>query len=76
MVEPEEPFRLRVYGKSELARLYFPNSRPATAMRNFQRWINHCPSIVQGLSELNHDKHRKYYLKPEVEVIIRGLGEP
>ena len=33
MLEPEEPFRLRVYGKSELARLYFPNSRPATAMR-------------------------------------------
>ena len=27
MLEPEEPFRLRVYGKSELARLYFPNSR-------------------------------------------------
>ena len=34
MLEPEEPFRLRVYGKSELARLYFPNSRPATAMRD------------------------------------------
>lgn len=38
-------FRLRIYGKSELA-------------------------------ALGHDKHRKFFLKPEVEVIVRGLGEP
>lgn len=35
-----------------------------------------CPSIREGLAALGHDKHRKFFLKPEVEVIVRGLGEP
>ena len=34
----DEPFRLRVYGKAELACLYFPNASPETARRNLHRW--------------------------------------
>ena len=40
------------------------------------RWMYRCPSIREGLAALGHDKHRKFFLKPEVEVIVRGLGEP
>ncbi|WP_317197186.1 DUF4248 domain-containing protein [Phocaeicola coprocola] len=47
-----------------------------TARRNLYRWMYRCPSIREGLAALGHDKHRKFFLKPEVEVIVRGLGEP
>lgn len=69
-------FRLRIYGKSELACLYFPDRSPETARRNLYWWMYRCPSIREGLAALGHDKHRKFFLKPEVEVIVRGLGEP
>lgn len=49
---------------------------PETARRNLYRWMYRCPSIREGLAALGHDKHRKFFLKPEVEVIVRGLGEP
>lgn len=72
----DEPFRLRVYGKAELACLYFPNASPETARRNLHRWIWQCPCIREELIRLGHDKHSKHFLKPEVEAIVRGLGEP
>lgn len=53
-------------------------SRPfaGNGTANLYRWMYRCPSIREGLAALGHDKHRKFFLKPEVEVIVRGLGEP
>ena len=45
-------FRLRIYGKSELACLYFPDRSPETARRNLYRWMYRCPSIREGLAAL------------------------
>lgn len=72
--ESDGTFRLRIYGKAELACLYFPNRSPETARRNLYRWMYRCPSIREGLAALGHDKHRKFFLKPEVEVIVRVRG--
>lgn len=72
----DEPFRLRVYRKSELARLYFPDASTATALQTLNRWINRCPAVREGLRDMGYDKYRKHFLKPEVELIISQLGEP
>lgn len=69
-------FRPHVYPKSELASLYFPHSAPHTALQNLSRWIARCKPLREGLEELGYDKYRKYYLTPEVELIVRHLGEP
>lgn len=69
-------FRPHVYPKSELASLYFPRSTPHTALQNLSRWIARCQPLREGLEALGYDKHRKYYLTPEVELIVRHLGEP
>ncbi len=74
----EDEFVFRVYGKSELAMMYFPESSPLTALRNLKRWMAEEPQIVQGLKELGYGRHlrRKSFSRQEVEVIVKGLGLP
>lgn len=75
MIE-DQTFRLRIYRKNELAMLYFPESSKQTAMRNLGRWIQHCIPLKEELLERGYDKNRKYFLKHEVELILRHFGEP
>lgn len=74
--ETDTTFRLRIYRKSELAQLYFPGASRQTALQNLHRWIDRCPPIREGLAALGYDKHRQYFLRREVELIVRYLGEP
>lgn len=76
VAEETGEFRLRIYHKSELARMYFPQSRQKTASQNQSRWIQGCPELWEGLRRMGYEKTRKYYLKPEVELIVKCLGEP
>ena len=69
-------FNIRPYGKSELALLYQPQSTPETATRTLLRWINGCPMLLDELRSLNYQPRRHTFLKPEVEAIVRHLGEP
>ena len=69
-------FKVRIYGKSELAMLYCPNSQPQSAMKNLYRWIKGCPMLQEELKAMNCNPRRKYYFIQEVQAIIRHLGEP
>ena len=69
-------FTVRSYGKAELALLYQPCSTPDTAMKTLYRWIKGCPLLMQELRSLNYNPKRRTFLKPEVEAIVRHLGEP
>lgn len=69
-------FKVRIYGKSELAMLYCPNSQPQSAMKNLYRWIKGCPMLQEELKTMNCNPRRKYYFTQEVQAIIRHLGEP
>ena len=69
-------FNVRSYGKAELALLYHPYSTPETALRTLSRWIKGCPLLVQELESMNYQPRRRTFLKPEVEAIVRHLGEP
>lgn len=72
----EEEFKLRTYKKSELAMMYFPNVSKEAASRNFRRWMTRCSMMMKELDAMGYDKNRQYLLKPEVEVIVKHLGEP
>ena len=67
----EEKFQIRIYGKSELVMLYFPNSSKETAMRKFRSWLKFNP-ILRHITK----KKRKYFLVSEVKKITEELGEP
>ena len=69
-------FQIRPYGKAELALLYHPHSTPETAMKTLYRWIKGCPQLVAELEVLHYNPRRHTFLRPEVEAIVRHLGEP
>ena len=69
-------FQIRPYGKAELALLYQPCSTPETAVKTLYRWINGCPMLLSELQSMNYKPRRHSFLKPEVEAIIKHLGEP
>lgn len=74
--DEETGFRLRVYRKNELARLYFPQADKKGALQGLSRWIKHCAELEKALEAAGYDKNRKFYLKPEVALIVKFLGEP
>lgn len=76
MDEEGGTFCLRVYRKNELARLYFPQADKKGALQGLSRWIKHCTELEKALEESGYDKNRKFFLKPEVKLIVTFLGEP
>ena len=56
--EPEEldevPFRFRIYHKSELSQLYFPQCSSKTALQNLGRWIKRCTELEDALLAIGY----------------------
>ena len=71
-----EEFRLRAYAKVDLALLYSPRSQGSTALQNLYRWMMRCRPIMDELNALGYNKYRHSFLKQEVAVIVKYLGEP
>ena len=71
-----EEFRLKAYAKVELALLYSPHSQGPTALQNLYRWMMRCRPMMDELNALGYNKYRHSFLKQEVAVIVKYLGEP
>lgn len=71
-----EGFCLKAYRKCELASLYFPQAGKKSALQGLGRWIKQCTELAQALERSGYQKNRKFFLKSEVELIVRFLGEP
>ena len=71
-----ENFRLKAYTKVALAQLYSPHSQEATALQNLYRWMKRNTSLMEELQGLGYNKYRHSFLKQEVQVIVKYLGEP
>ena len=69
-------FRVKAYTKIELASLYSPHSQDTTALQNLYRWMKRCAPLMEDLHAIGYNKHRHSFLKQEVEVIVKYLGEP
>lgn len=69
-------FTIRTYAKSDLALLYCPHASRKSALRTLQRWINGCPMLQEELKSLHYQPRRHFFLTPEVQAIVRHLGEP
>ena len=71
-----EEFRLKAYAKVELALLYSPHSQGATALQNLYRWMMRCRPMMDERNAWGYNKYRHSFLKQEVAVIVKYLGEP
>lgn len=70
-------FKVKAYGKSELAMLYFPDAGSAhTAVNHLMSWIHRNPELSEGLMKMGYRKSDKFFTPKQVAVIAEYLGEP
>ena len=54
-------FKIRAYGRMELAQLYSPELTGIAAYRKMNKWIVRCPGLQERLSDLGYQpQHRSY----------------
>lgn len=72
-----DDIKIRAYGKSELALLYFPTANSShTAVNHLMAWVKKIPEVVEGLQKLGYRKSAKYFTSREVQLIVDYLGYP
>ena len=64
-------FKIKCYGRTELAQLYSPNILPQSAYRKLQSWLKLNPRLC----DLTR-KQERTYTPAQVARIVKELGEP
>ncbi|MDO5130672.1 MAG: DUF4248 domain-containing protein [Prevotellaceae bacterium] len=72
----QQEFRIRTYGRMELAQTYFPEMAAMSAWNKLKRWINNCPQLKKRLAELTDNPKARTWTPRQVEAIVEMLGEP
>ena len=72
-----ESFKIKTYGKSELALLYFPEAQSTNgALCNLKYWISRNEQLTEKLRDCGMPQNAKNYTPREVALIVEYLGEP
>lgn len=72
-----QEFKVKAYGKSELALQYFPDVASAhTAVNHLMSWVRRSPILQEELAKLGYKKSAKFFTPKEVGLIVEYLGEP
>ena len=71
-----EPFKIRTYGRTELAQLYCPGLCPQAAFRKLNQWIDFHPTLRSALHALVPSDKVRTYTPAQVQLIYNALGEP
>jgi hypothetical protein len=69
-------FKIRAYGRMELAQLYSPQLTDIAAYRKMKKWISLCPGLLQRLYDLGYESKRRSFTPLEVRVIVDDLFVP
>jgi hypothetical protein len=67
---------IRCYRKTDLARLYFPDSEIHAALTRLRRWIKNSKGLSEELASYELSPSRAFLRPKEVECIFRYFGEP
>jgi hypothetical protein len=67
----DETFKIRRYGKTELACIYYPALTPESAIKKFRRELKKNPKLRYMVDLTIHELS-----KPQVRQIIEELDEP
>ena len=70
------PFRLRAYGRTELAQLYNPHLAPSTAWHRLRSWVAQYPGLMQRLEKTGYSSQKRTWTPLQVRLIVEALGEP
>jgi hypothetical protein len=67
---------IRVYGKGELARMYFPRISEESAVKRLMRWIHKSEELKRELKQYDYKERERTFTGRQVEAIFYHLGEP
>ncbi len=71
-----ETFRLRAYGRTELAQAYNPHLSPGAAWQKLSMWIHLYPELTERLKAIGYSPHQRVFTPRQVAMIVEALGEP
>lgn len=71
----DKEFKIRTYGRTELAIEYNPQLSPRQAWRKLQQWIDHHPTLRRELQDMGCYAMRTWP-PAAVELVVERLGEP
>lgn len=74
--DDEKKFKLKSYGKSELAALYLPDIAPRSAADVLKKWIDKSPGLSEALAATGLQLLDRRYTPAQVQLIVQVLGEP
>ncbi|MBQ6746386.1 MAG: DUF4248 domain-containing protein [Bacteroidaceae bacterium] len=69
-------FKVRSYGRRELAMLYCPDIAPASAHKKFNLWIGRSPGLLDRLRQLGYSSGQRQFTPIQVQLIVNAIGEP
>lgn len=69
-------FRIRAYGRTELACMYYPKLTPHAAWKKLKALMEGCRGLMERLRELEYDDNRRSFTPAEVKAIVDFLAEP
>ena len=72
----QREFKIRTYGRMELAQTYFPDLLAISAWNKLKRWIENCPPLKERLTTRTDKPKARTYTPRQVEAIVEMLGEP
>ena len=68
--------QIRIYSKQELALMYFPKSKPHTAVNHLMRWIGRCGQLRSALEAAHYCSSSRHFTARQVQLIVDYLGSP
>lgn len=69
-------FKIRAYGRQELASCYAPEITPAAAWTKLKEWIAVYPGLTEQLQSLGYRHTQRIFTPAQVIAIISCIGEP
>lgn len=71
-----DTFRIRAYGRTELALLYCPGISGGAAWRRFSSWIATAHGLTDRLAAMGYRESQRIFTPSQVSAIVEALGEP
>ena len=69
-------FRIKPYGRTELAQLYCPDILPESAWKKFRRWMEVHPTLMGVMEKSGYTHSQRTFTSMQVSEIVAALGEP
>ncbi|MBO7466827.1 MAG: DUF4248 domain-containing protein [Bacteroidaceae bacterium] len=72
----DKPFEVRTYGRTELARFYYPKHTPGAAWRALRHELELCKPLARELRAQGYTTTQRHFTPRQVRTITQYLGTP